>query len=290
VTSRRSFIAALGSGLAGPAKAVADAAKAVTAAPFAGNVGLELYSLRREMAKDAPGTLAQVRAMGFQEVEVAGFVVPPAAILRPQLDAAGLACTSYMGEVKRFDHDLHGLVSEAKALGARFLVLSWIDHQEHLMPAQVDKAVKSMTTWARQVRSEGLRFAYHSHNYEFEPEGQGTLYERIVTETPRIVEFEMDVFWFVLAGQDPVAWLRRHPGRFPLFHLKDARKGTALPTLEMPGHEEASVAVGSGLVDFPALLREAARSGGERYFIEDESSQAAANVPQSLAWLRSLKL
>lgn len=290
MTSRRSFIAALGGGLAGPAKAVAEAARGAPAAPFTGNVGLELYSLRREMAKDPPGTLARVRAMGFQEVEVPGFVLAPAAVLRPQLDAAGLACASYMGEVKRFDHDLHGLVSEAKALGARFLVLSWIDHQEHLTSVQVDKAVKSMTTWARHVRSEGLRFAYHSHNYEFEPEGQSTLYERLVAETPRIVEFEMDVFWFVLAGQDPAAWLRRHPGRFPLFHLKDARKGTVLPTLEMPGHEESSVALGTGLVDFPSLLREAARSGGERYFIEDESGQAAANIPESLAWLRNLRL
>jgi hypothetical protein len=92
VTSRRSFIAALGGGLAGPAKAVADAARVVTAVPFTGNVGLELYSLRREMAKDAPGTLAQVRAMGFQEVEVPGFALTPASTLRPQLDAAGLAC------------------------------------------------------------------------------------------------------------------------------------------------------------------------------------------------------
>lgn len=267
---------------------MADAAKAVTAVPFAGNVGLELYSLRREMAKDAPGTLAQVRAMGFQEVEVPGFVLAPASVLRPQLDAAGLSCTSYMGDPRRFDRELDALVSEAKAMGARFLVLPWIDHQEHLTSAQVDKAVKSMTAWARHVRSEGLRFAYHSHNYEFEPEGDRTLYERLVAETPSIVEFEMDVFWFVLAGQDPAAWLRRFPGRFPLFHLKDARKGTALPTLEMPGHEEASVAVGAGLVDFPALLREAARSGGERYFIEDESTEAAANLPQSLAWLRGL--
>ena len=289
MTSRRSFIAALG-GLAAPAKAVADAARAAAAMPFAGNVGLELYSLRREMAKDAPGTLARVGAMGFREVEVPGFVLAPSTVLRPQLDAAGLACISYMGDPKRFDRDLPGLVAETKAFGARFLVLPWIDHGDRLTPAQVDKAIQSMTTWARHVRSEGLRFAYHSHNYEFEPEGDHTLYERLVTETPSIVEFEMDVFWFVLAGQDPAAWLRRFPGRFPLFHLKDARKGTPLPTLEMPGHEEASVALGSGLVDFPSLLREAIRSGGERNFIEDESSEAAVNLPQSLAWLRGLKL
>src|ERR1041384_6261747 len=99
----------------------------------------------------------------------------------------------------------------------------------------------------------------------------------------------MDIFWMVFAQQDPAKWLQRYPGRFPLMHVKDIRKGTPLGGSPGDVPEEASVILGQGLVDIPAALHAAQATGVHHYYIEDEAVDATQQIPQSLRYLRTIR-
>jgi sugar phosphate isomerase/epimerase len=274
-----------------PAPGTPGAPAEAAATAFDGPVGLELYSLRREMEEDVPGTLARVRAMGFDEVEVPGLYGLTAQAMREALDSAGLRATSSMADYNRLRDDLAGVIADAEALGVDYVVTAWIPHDEPFDSTDVSQAVADFNAWGARLKEAGLQFAYHIHGYEFQPTAEGTLFDRIVRETdPDAVAFQMDVFWVVHPGQDPVALLRAYPDRFPLMHLKDMRQGT--PTGELTGHapEETNVVLGTGMIDFPAVLRAAEEVGVERYYIEDEAPNAMEQLPASLDYLQNLQL
>src|SRR6266481_6090821 len=125
---------------------------------------------------------------------------------------------------------------------------------------------------------------------EFQPHGQGTLFDLLMTETnPKFVNYEMDIFWIVHPGQDAVKLLEKYPKRWELMHVKDMRKGT--PTGLLTGHTEVTndVAIGTGQIDIPAILRAAKKAGVKWYFIEDESPTSEKQLPQSLKYLEQVK-
>lgn len=254
-----------------------------------GPLGLEIYSLRRELAKDIPGTLALVRNFGFKEVEVPNFYGLTASAFRDQLDKADLRCTAMVAQHERLSQDLKGVVEDARMLGASYVLYPWIPHQNDFTEADCRRAAADMNRWGQNLKQSSLEFCYHPHGYEFRPSTGGTLFDLLATLTdPAIVNFQADVFWIAWPGQDPVKLLRRYPTRFPLMHLKDIRKGTKLGDLSGHAPEETSVAVGSGMLDFRAILREAKSIGVKRYYIEDEAPEAASNIPVSLKYLKSL--
>ena len=129
-----------------------------------------------------------------------------------------------------------------------------------------------------------------NHINEFEPYGQGTLFDLLVAETdPKTVFFQMDVLWTVLPGQDPVRLLQKYPQRWMALHLKDLKKG--VPTGSLTGSTDLTndVALGTGQVDWPAFFRAAQKVGVKYYFIEDESPKVLEQLPQSLRFLESVK-
>lgn len=252
-------------------------------------LGLEIYSLRRELAKDVPGTLALVRKFGFDEIEVPSFYGLTARAFREQTDKVQLRCTAMVAQHERLTNDMSGVIADANVLGAHYVIYPWIPHDTDFTDADCRRAVRNMNHWGKTLKAAGLEFCYHPHGYEFRPSPQGTLFDLMVAETdPSAVNFQADVFWIAWPGQDPVKLLRKYPTRFSLMHLKDIRKGTRLGNLSGQAPEEASVAVGTGMLDFPAIVREAKRIGVKRYYIEDEAPEAAANIPISFRYLRSL--
>jgi sugar phosphate isomerase/epimerase len=252
-------------------------------------LGLEIYSLRRELAKDIPGTLALVRKFGFSEVEVPGFYGLTASAFREQLDRAQLKCTAMVAKHDQLSKDLDSVVADARALGATYVIYPWIPHQNEFTEDDCRRAATDMNRWGRNLKQVGIEFCYHPHGYEFRPTPHGTLFDLLVAQTdPTTVNFQADVFWIAWPGQDPVKLLRRYAKRFLLMHLKDIRKGTKLGDLSGHAPEEVSVPVGTGMLDFPAILREAKRIGVRRYYIEDEAPEAASNIPASLKYLKSL--
>jgi sugar phosphate isomerase/epimerase len=254
-----------------------------------GPLGLEIYSLRRELTKDISGTLALVRRFGFNEVEVPNFYGLTARAFREQLDRAHLTCTAMVAQHDQLSEDLDGVVVDARVLGATYVIYPWIPHQNEFTEGDCRRAATDMNRWGRSLKQAGLVFCYHPHGYEFRPLRQGTLFDLLATLTnPATVNFQADVFWIAWPGQDPVKLLHQYPTRFLLMHLKDIRKGTKLGDLSGHAPEEVSVPVGTGMLNFPAILREAKRIGVRRYYIEDEAPEAVSNIPISLRYLQSL--
>ena len=275
--SRRSFLLGCGaSGLVGAAR------------ESPGPLGLEIYSLRRELAKDIPGTLALVRQMGFSEVEVPNYYGLTAGQFREQLDKAHLRCTAMVAQHDRLNKNLNGVVTDAGVLGASYVIYPWILHQNEFTEADCRRAATDTNLWGKSLKQAGMEFCYHPHGYEFRPSPGGMLFDLLDAQTdPATVSFQADVFWIGWPGQDPVKLLRRYPTRFLLMHLKDIRKGTKLGDLSGHAPEKTSVPVGTGMLDFPAILDEAKRIGVRRYYLEDEAPEAATNIPVSLKYLRS---
>jgi sugar phosphate isomerase/epimerase len=170
-------------------------------------------------------------------------------------------------------------------------VVAWIPHRSDFKPEDCRRAASDFNRWGEKLKAAGLVFGYHPHGYEFRAHGDGTLLDLLIAETrPELVTFEMDVFWVVHGGGDPVQLMKKYPRRFAMMHLKDMKKGTAvgIPTGNAP--DDTNVVIGTGQIDFKAILREAVRIGMKHYFIEDESVEAINQLPLSLDYLRRLRL
>jgi len=264
------------------------------AGDFDGPLGVQLYSVREAMPKDVPGTLARVRAMGFREVELAGTYGMSPQQFRQELDRAGLRATSMHAGYERLRDSLDAVLAEARTLGPRYVGVAWVPHPrgEPFTEAMARQTAADFNRWGRAAREQGLQFFYHIHGYEFQPGANGVLpMDVLMQETdPEAVKFEMDVFWAARPGADPAALLRKYPTRWALMHLKDMRKGTL--TNDHSGgapSDETEVPVGSGQIDYRAVLRAAEEIGLDRYYIEDETSAPFTTIPQSTRWLETVK-
>lgn len=296
MTTRRSFLHLLGAGLVTPfamqtGTSSRPAAKAVQLfGAFGGILGLQLYSLRLQMEKDVPGTLAMVRGWGLSDVETAGYYGRTAAAFAEELKRASLKAASMHAGYDQLRDDLKQVVADAKALGVTYVTTAWISHKPPFKREDADRAAAHFTEWGRALKNEGLRFMYHLHGYEFAPGPEGTLLDTILQGTPAdAVQYEMDVFWVVRGGGDPAALLKKHPGRFPALHLKDMAKGTATGDYSGGAPDNTNVPLGMGMIDYPAVLRAARDTGTKLFYIEDENEKVVEQVPLTLQYLGGLR-
>jgi sugar phosphate isomerase/epimerase len=254
------------------------------------DVGLELYSLRDDMKRDVPGTLKRVRQMGFDHVEVPGLYGLSAADFRRALDDAGLKATAFVAPYDQLQNNLADVEANLKTLGARLALLPWINHRDKFERDDAERAAKDMNAWSKALHGAGYKFAYHVHGYEFQPSAEGTLLDLMVQTTDaEMVKFQLDTFWIVWPGQDCVALMKRYPTRFRILHLKDLRKGVK-GDLSGQAPVDNSVVLGDGVVPWKQVLDVAREQQVEDYFIEDESTKAAEQIPLSLAYLRKLQV
>ena len=260
--------------------------------PATGIVGLQLYSLRHLFEKgDIAGTLKMVRDWGFTDVEAAGTYKLPAAEFAAQVKKAGLRIASTGADFNLLAKDVGSVIKEAQAFGAQQVMCAWIPHDKLFTRADLDKAVPVFTRAGKAMRDAGLRFVYHMHGYEFQQGPDGTLFDALAKQTDTgVVDFQMDVFWVVHGGANPVDLFAKYPGRFPSTHLKDMRKGTKInePTGDAP--DDTSVALGQGMLDIAGILRAANKAGVKMHFIEDEHPESEKQIPRSLGFLAGLTL
>jgi sugar phosphate isomerase/epimerase len=269
---------------------VTCAATAGTGASFKGPVGLQLYSLREQFAKDVPGTLDKVREMGFENVELAGTYGLPPEKFKEELKKRGLKPISGHFPFEKFRDDIDGIVRDAKALDLQYVGCAWIAHKGSFDEKTCREAAEVFNKAGETLSKEGIKLFYHTHGFEFQPFGSGTLFDLLVTETkPEYVTFEMDVFWVVHGGQDPAELFEKHHGRFELVHLKDMKVGTPIGILTGTTDVTNDVALGQGRIDYRRTLRAAQKSGVKWYFIEDESPTSELQIPQSLRYLEQVK-
>jgi len=252
-------------------------------------VGLQLYSLRNQFKSDLPGTLAKVKQMGLVNVELAGTYGLTPEQFKAELDRAGLRPVSMHAGYEKLRDDLSSVIKEAKTFGVEYVGCAWIPHGKTFTEDDCNRAIAHFNEWGERLGKEGLRFFYHIHGYEFQPTEGGTLFDKLVAGTrPQHVALEMDVFWVVWPGQDPVKLMQKYPKRVVLLHLKELRKGMK-GNLSGGAPPEAETALGEGQVNWPAVLREAERQGVKYMFIEDETPQVERQVPVSLQYLRTIR-
>ena len=259
---------------------------------FKGPIGLQLYSLRNQFARDIPGTLEDVRRFGIRNVELAGTYALTPEKFKAQLDAHGLRAVGGHFPYERIRDDVEGVAREAKVLGLEYVGCAWIPHDDNA-PFDEKTCREAMAVFNKAgeaLAKDGFKFFYHVHGYEFQPYKDGTLLDLMMSGTdPRFVNYEMDVFWIVHPGQDPVKLLEKYGQRWELMHLKGMRDST--PVGLLTGHSDVNndVPVGEGKINFPPILRAAQAAGVKWYFIEDESSSSMKQIPQSMFYLLTVQ-
>jgi sugar phosphate isomerase/epimerase len=257
---------------------------------FKGPVGLQLYSLRAQFAKDVPGTLDEVKGFGIQYAELAGTYNQAPEKFTQDLAARGIKAISAHFPYERYRDDAEGVAREAKAMGLEYAGCAWIPHTGDFDEKTCREVIAVFNKAGETLAKNGVKFFYHVHGFEFQPYGKGTLLDLLFQETnPKYVNYEMDIFWIVFPGQDPVKLLQKYPKRWQLAHLKDMRKGTQTGALTGGTDVKNDAALGAGQMDMPAILRAAKKAGVKWYFIEDESPWSEKQIPQSLNYLQQVK-
>jgi len=260
------------------------------AGSFKGPVGLQLYSLRDQFAKDVPGTLDEVKGFGIKYAELAGTYNVKPEEFKAQLEQRGIKAISGHFGYEQYRDNAEAVASEAKALGLQYAGCAWIPHNGNFDEKTCREAAAVFNHAGEVLAKHGIKFFYHTHGYEFQPFGDGTLFDLLMKETnPKYVHFEMDIFWIVHPGQDPAKLLEKYKGRWDLMHLKDMRQSTPTGLLTGGTDVKNDVALGTGKIDMPATLRAAKDVGVKWYFIEDESPTSEQQIPQSLHYLSEVK-
>lgn len=300
MTTRRAFLQTLSTGVLASATlpfgsvvpAWAQAAPGGLSKPFSAGLALQLYSLRHRFKKgDVDGALALTRSWGFRDIEGNAPAGMSAADFATRLKAHGLSAMGTGTDFNALGGDLGAAIKDAQALGAKYVMCAWIPHEKAFTLADAEKAVTAFNAAGRTFKAAGLTFMYHIHGYEFVPGPDGTLFDTIAKRTdPDLVHFEMDVFWVVRGGGQPVQLFDQYPKRFRATHVKDMRKGTPVGDSTGGAPDETNVPVGQGTIDWPSFFRAAAKAGVEWHIIEDESPDVEAQVPRSLEYIAGLTL
>jgi len=247
-------------------------------------VALQLYTVRDYTEKDLPGTLAQVKAMGYDAVELAGTYGLETAAFKKLLDDAGLKAVSAHISFYDLKSDLAGTIAKYKALGCKVACVPWADKND-LPGGENFEETKALFNKAGALCKEnGMTFTYHNHEFEFETLPCGTfILDALMDATcPDTVQLQPDLGWVKVAGQDPVAYLKKYPGRCPSVHLKD----TAL----VDGKYEDRP-VGHGLLDIPAIAKAAEETGVSVLIAELDDAVGMTSMEaaqQSREYLKSL--
>jgi sugar phosphate isomerase/epimerase len=257
---------------------------------FTAPLGIQAYTFRHAFPQDVAATLDTIKMMGFTEIEGGGGRMAPEEF-RKMCEERGISIPSTGAGYEQLVNDPQAVADRAKALGAKYVMTAWIPHKTGSFNFEnARKAVDDFNTAGKVLKENGITFCYHVHGYEFWPHENGTLLDYIITNTnPEYVSFEMDIMWTHFGGGDPVALLNKYKDRWKLMHLKDLRKGTPKDRTGLTP-DENDVAIGTGELDIPAILKAARKAGIKHYFIEDESPahEVSKEVPRSIAYLKSL--
>lgn len=239
------------------------------------NIGLQLYSLRELFPKDVKGVLEQVAKAGYQEVETYGFSAKDGFFgtyskdFKSILDDNGLRATSNHFDFNEYlksgsTESVKKYIETANILGSEYVTVPWIS--TNLRGTTADdykKLALKVNQTAMLCTASGLKLAYHNHDFEFEKFGNTTGYEILLNETDKkLVDFEMDLYWVVRSGNDPLQLFDKYPGRFTMWHVKDMDRTDSKLNTE----------IGKGSVDFKAIFAAKKLSGMKHFFVEQETN------------------
>jgi sugar phosphate isomerase/epimerase len=265
-----------------------------TSSLSAQQIGMQMGTMRKMYSEGMPAVLAKLKELGVTELEGGGGRSMDRKAFKKLADEYGMKVVATGASFEHLQNkdSLQKVISNAKDLGAQYVVCYWIPHDgDNFVFEDMKKGVEVFNAAGKTLKENGLTFSYHAHGYEFREykEGKGTLFEYMMDKTnPEYVTLQMDVFWMKNPGQDPVALLKKYPTRWKSLHLKDRKIGTP-NNLNGRQDKETNVVLGTGDVGIAEVMKTAMQLGIKHYFIEDESSRALEQVPQHIAFLKSLK-
>ncbi|MGO4906351.1 sugar phosphate isomerase/epimerase family protein [Flavobacterium sp. W20_MBD1_R3] len=238
-------------------------------------IGIQLWTLRDTLPKDVKGVLSQVGKAGFTEVETFGYAVDKGFFgtsvrdFKSILDDNGLKATSnhfdFNSMIKDGSTDLvQSYVETANQLGSEYVTIPYIVAE---LRGTTGDAYKKLAVQINKVgelcKAGGLKLAYHNHDFEFTKFGSTNGYEILLNETDKnLVDFELDLYWAVRSGNDPLELFKKYPGRFKMWHVKDMDKV----------NPDWNAEIGTGSIDFKSLFAQAELAGMKRFFLEHESN------------------
>ncbi len=241
-------------------------------------IGVQLYTVRGLMEKDVAGTLEQVAAIGYDEVEFHDCFDHNPEEIKSLLDQFGLAAPAAHVGIDRLRDEFDAVLEEAQTVGHRYLVCPWLDEDERTL-AHYKELAPFFNEVGAACKEAGIQFAYHNHDFEFEVTDGQVPYDLLLDETDAdLVQMELDLFWITKGGHDPMAYFERYPGRFSLCHVKDMADG------------ETMVSVGEGNIDFGRIFAQSEQAGLVHYFVEhDNPDDPIASIAASYAHLKELR-
>lgn len=252
-------------------------------------VGVQLYTLRNEIGKDPRGTLARVAQLGYKQVETFGYgngkwfgltVAELSAVLKDN----GLGSPSghiFPGSIflkDGWEEQWKPAVADAKVLGQQYITIPWLEEAYRNSADNYKKIAEGLNKAGEMARSGGLKLAYHNHDFEFAAVDGTTGFDILTRNTDaKLVQFELDLYWAVKAGHDPVSLFKQHPGRFPMWHVKDMDNTP----------KQFFTEVGNGVIDFKAIFNNAKESGMQYYFVEQDECPGSPfdSIAKSITYL-----
>jgi sugar phosphate isomerase/epimerase len=237
-------------------------------------VGIQLYTLRDLLPKDVKGVIGQVAAAGYKEVETYGYSQQSGfwglspkefrSLLKQHKLTATSGHVSIDGFIKTGNtDDLKTNIEALKTIGAIYLVVPWLGEDLRNSADDYKKIAQKLNQAAELCQASGLHLAYHNHDFEFTKYGDTTGYDILLQQTsPKLVKFELDLYWAVRSGNKPVELFEKHPGRFPLWHVKDMDKT----------NPDLNTEVGKGSINYKEIFAKKATAGMQHFFVEHENN------------------
>lgn len=273
--SRRSFLMSAGAGMA-----AGSLLPSMVFGAQKGSIplGIQLWTVKDEAAKDLEGTLRAVYAAGFREIEFAGFYGKSAADIGKLMRDIGFSLVSMHSGAGDIAKKGDQIIADAKTLGLEYIVASspGVSPEKEKLPWEERMKSVDLADWqwnadlfnkfGKQVRDAGMSFGYHNHSAEFKKFDGQTAFDYLFANTdPKLVKIELDVGWVAVAQEDPIAILDKYKDRVVALHVKDVAARGA------DGKEPASVALGEGVIDWKKVIGTAKAHGTKAYFYEQEA-------------------
>ena len=278
--TRRNFLATLGVAAFGIASRDGAATEILASSKKIKRVGVQLYSVRDMMKADLPGTLAQVAGIGYKEVEFAGYFGRTPTQIRELLKRNKLSSPSSHLPFESLQSGWQKQLDDAKAVGHEWVTIAWIPEEKRRTLDDWKSHAAAFNRAGEQAKAAGLRFAYHNHDFEIRPvEGTRPLDLLLSSTDPKLVDFELDLYWVVFGGGSPLDFFNRYPKRFKMVHVKDS---AGPPDNKM-------VDVGQGKIDFRSIFAQSEKAGIKHYFVEhDQPADPIATLRNSYNYLHAL--
>lgn len=249
-------------------------------------LGLQLYTLRDTMPKDPKGVLQKVASFGYKELETYGYgdgkiFGMDFKEFANYVKGLGMKVTSGHYGIDLVRKGWEQAVADAKAIGQKYMVVPYLTENERKSIDDYKRICGELNKAGEICNKNGIRFGYHNHAFEFQTLDGQIPYDLMLAELdPKNVSMEMDIFWVVNAGQDPLKYFEKHPGRFEQWHVKDMDKTD----------KDRNADVGTGSIDFKSLFAKAKQSGLKHFYVEQESYPGAPidSVGASAKYLKTI--